>query len=215
MSIPSHTPYWGLYEHLPHSYTPKNMKKWKVQSERVFKCDHLDQSATVTFILLPLLEGTVHVTNLQAKTEFQHCSTALLNPRPVYSCGWRCSKLYQLQSYITTIPYCPWHLGYGKGLLDNQIGTQVLATKREVSQHALKGLSFSFFEEDQGECSIFRIFVVLNVFPSSSHWFPACSPSSQCVPQYDHITDAHHKRKKKTQLGRSSQQINMSHYKVP
>jgi hypothetical protein len=57
----------------------------------------------------------------------------------------------------------------GKGLLDKQIGTQVLGTKREVSQHALKGLSFSSFEEDQGECSIFRIFVVLNVFPSSSH----------------------------------------------
>jgi hypothetical protein len=70
MSIPSHTPYWGLYEHLPHSNTPKNMKKWKAQSERVFKCDHLGQSTIVTFILLYPVEGTVLLTNVQAQTEF-------------------------------------------------------------------------------------------------------------------------------------------------
>jgi hypothetical protein len=70
MSIPSHTSYWGLYEHLPHSNTPKNMKKWKEQSERVFKCDHLGHSTTVTFILLAPIEGTVLLTHLQAQTEF-------------------------------------------------------------------------------------------------------------------------------------------------
>ncbi len=215
MSIPSHTPYWGLYEHLPHSNSPKNMKKWKVQSERVFRCEHLGQSATVTFILLPLLEGTVLVTYLQAQTEFQHCSTALVNPRPVYSCGWRCFKLHQLQSYIATIPYCPWQLGYGKrttGQTDRNTGSWHQARGEPA---CTQGAQFFSFEEDDRECSIFRIFVVLNVFPSSPHWFPACSPSSQSVPQYVHINDAHHKRKKKKKLGGSSQQINMSHYKAP
>jgi hypothetical protein len=38
----------------------------------------------------------------------------------------------------------------GKGLLDKQIGTQVLGTKREVSQHALKGLSFSLLRRMTG-----------------------------------------------------------------
>jgi hypothetical protein len=77
MSIPSHTPYWGLYEHLPHSKTPQNMKKWKVQSERVFKCDHLGQSTTVTFILLSLVEGTVlgQIYRPKLSLTLFHCST--------------------------------------------------------------------------------------------------------------------------------------------
>jgi hypothetical protein len=125
MSIPSHTPYWSLYEHLPQLKTHKNMKMSKVQSERVFKCDHLGQSTTVTFILLPFLEGTV-LSRIYGPNWVWHCSTALLNPRPVYSCGWRCSKLHQLQSYTITIPYCPWHLGYGKrttGQTDRNTGS--------------------------------------------------------------------------------------------
>lgn len=60
----------GPYEHLPHSNTPKNVKKWKEQSERVLKCDHLGQSTTVTFILLAHLEGTALFPQLQAYTEF-------------------------------------------------------------------------------------------------------------------------------------------------
>jgi hypothetical protein len=148
------------------------MKMSKVQSERVFKCDHLGQSTTVTFILLPFLEGTV-LSRIYGPNWVWHCSTALLNPRPVYSCGWRCSKLHQLQSYTITIPYCPWHLGYGKrttGQTDRNTGSwhQV----RWASMHS-RGSVFPRLRRIKGSVQFLESLLFLMCSSICSHlWCP-------------------------------------------
>jgi len=117
-----------------------------------------------------------------------HCSTALLNPRPVYSCGWRCSKHHQLQSYTITIPYCPWHLGYGKrttGQTDRNTGSwhQV----RWASMHS-RGSVFPLLRRIKGSVrflgSLLFIMCSHQVLTDSQHvpQVPMCS--SVCSHQW-------------------------------